>query len=68
VATYSDTSRTLPVGIGQFFGAFSGSAGSAPQFGPVMAAALLATFPAIIVFLVLQGYFVRGVTMSGLKG
>ncbi len=68
VASYSDASRTLPVGIGQFFGGASGVSGSAPQFGPVMAAALLATFPAIIVFLILQPYFVRGITMSGLKG
>lgn len=68
VVTYSDASRTLPVGIGQFFGGASGVSGSAPQFGPVMAAALLATLPAIFVFLILQPYFVRGVTMSGLKG
>ena len=68
VVSYSDASRTLPVGIGQFFGGASGASGSAPQFGPVMAAALLATLPAIIVFLILQPYFVRGIAMSGLKG
>ncbi len=68
IASYSDSSRTLPVGIAQFFGGASGVSGSAPQFGPVMAAALLATFPAIVVFLILQPYFVRGITMSGLKG
>ncbi len=68
VVSYSDKSRTLPVGIGQFFGGASGASGSAPQFGPVMAAALLATLPAIFVFLILQPYFVRGIAMSGLKG
>jgi ABC-type glycerol-3-phosphate transport system permease component len=68
VISYSDASRTLPVGIGQFFGGASGVSGSAPAFGPVMAAALLATLPAILVFLILQSYFVRGITMSGLKG
>jgi ABC-type glycerol-3-phosphate transport system permease component len=68
VISYSDASRTLPVGIGQFFGGASGVSGSAPAFGPVMAAALLATLPAIFVFLILQSYFVRGITMSGLKG
>ncbi len=68
VVSYSDASRTLPVGIGQFFGGASGVSGSAPQFGPVMAAALLATLPAIFVFLILQPYFVRGIAMSGLKG
>ena len=68
VISYSDASRTLPVGIGQFFGGASGVSGSAPTFGPVMAAALLATLPAIFVFLILQSYFVRGITTSGLKG
>jgi multiple sugar transport system permease protein len=34
----------------------------------VMAAATVAVIPVIIVFLVLQRLFVRGVTLSGLKG
>ncbi len=68
VASYSDRSRTLPVGIAQFFGAGTGVSGSAPQFGISMAAALLATLPAVVFFLILQPYFVRAITSSGLKG
>lgn len=68
LVTYSDASRTLPVGIAQFFGGESGVSGSAPQFGPAMAAACLATAPVIVAFLVLQRQFVRGVAFSGLKG
>ncbi len=68
VASNSDRSRTLPVGIAQFFGAGTGVSGSAPQFGISMAAALLATLPAVVFFLLLQPYFVRAITSSGIKG
>lgn len=68
IAVNSDASRTLPVGLAQFFGGQSGVSGSAPQFGPAMAAALTATLPVIILFLLLQRYFVRGIASSGLKG
>jgi ABC-type glycerol-3-phosphate transport system permease component len=68
IAVNSDASRTLPVGLAQFFGGQSGVSGSAPQFGPAMAAALTATLPVIIIFLLLQRYFVRGIASSGLKG
>jgi ABC-type glycerol-3-phosphate transport system permease component len=68
VASSTDRSRTLPVGIAQFFGAGTGVSGSAPQFGISMAAALLATVPAVVFFLVLQPYFVRAITSSGIKG
>ncbi len=68
VVSNSDRSRTLPVGIAQFFGAGTGISGSAPQFGISMAAALLATLPAVAFFLLLQSYFVRAITTSGIKG
>ncbi|HEU23737.1 MAG: carbohydrate ABC transporter permease [Athalassotoga sp.] len=68
VSVNSDASRTLPVGIAEFFGGQSGVSGSAPQYGPAMAAALMATIPAIVIFLLLQRYFVKGITMTGIKG
>lgn len=68
VVVNTDASRTLPVGLAQFFGGQSGVSGSAPQFGPAMAAALSATLPILVIFLVLQRYFVSGITRSGLKG
>lgn len=68
VITNTDRSRTLPVGIAQFFGAGTGVSGSAPQFGISMAAALLATLPAVVIFLALQSSFVRAITTTGIKG
>ncbi|WP_156097024.1 carbohydrate ABC transporter permease [Mesoaciditoga lauensis] len=68
VSVSSDASRTLPVGIAQFFGGQSGVSGSAPQYGPAMAAALMATIPAVAIFLFLQRYFVKGIMMTGIKG
>lgn len=68
VSVSSDASRTLPVGVAQFFGGQSGVSGSAPQYGPAMAAALMATIPAIAIFLFLQRYFVKGIMMTGIKG
>ncbi len=35
--------------------------------GPIMAMALLATLPILIVFLALQRYFVSGIAMTGMK-
>jgi ABC-type glycerol-3-phosphate transport system permease component len=68
VAAGSDATRTLPVGIAQFMGATSGASGSAPTFGAPMAAAAMATAPAIAAFLLLQRWFVRGITATGIKG
>ena len=34
----------------------------------VMAGATLATLPPIIVFILLQRYFVQGISMTGIKG
>lgn len=68
VVSNSDRSMTLPVGIAQFFGAGTGVSASAPQFGLSMAASLMATLPAVVFFLLLQPYFVRAITSSGLKG
>jgi multiple sugar transport system permease protein len=33
-----------------------------------MAASVLATIPAIVLFLALQRYFVQGIALTGLKG
>lgn len=60
--------RTLPVGIAQFFGGHSGGSRSAPEFGPALAAAVMATLPALLVFILLQKEFVQGITSTGIKG
>ena len=43
-------------------------AGQLPNWGETFAGATIATVPLILLFLLLQRYFVRGMAMSGLKG
>ncbi len=64
----SDRVRTLPVGIAQYMGSHAGTSGSAPAFGPALASATMATLPALLVFFLLQRYFVQGIATTGLKG
>ena len=58
--------KTLPVGIAQFMGNAGQNASS--EYGPGLAAAVMAIVPSVIVFLVLQRYFVQGIASSGIKG
>jgi ABC-type glycerol-3-phosphate transport system permease component len=62
----TDSLKTLPVGIAQFMG----SAGTSAvfQYGIALAAACLAVIPTIIIFLLLQRYFVEGIASTGIKG
>jgi multiple sugar transport system permease protein len=57
---------TVPLGL-WFLRAQEGQAGL-PKDNLLMAGAVLATLPIIIVFFIAQKYFVRGIAMSGLKG
>ncbi|MCC6455961.1 MAG: carbohydrate ABC transporter permease [Caldilineaceae bacterium] len=57
---------TVPLGL-WFLRAQEGEAGL-PKDNLLMAGAVLATLPIIIVFFFAQKYFVRGIAMSGLKG
>ncbi len=68
IAVSNDFTRTLPVGIAQFMGGTSGASGSAPTYGMPTAAAAMATAPAVVVFLAMQRWFVRGITTTGIKG
>lgn len=38
------------------------------DFGPMMAGALVATLPILVLFILLQKYFVQGIAFSGVKG
>lgn len=59
----NDTSlRTLPIAIRLFQGQH------ASQWGLVFAASLIAIVPVIIVFVIFQGAFVKGVAAGGVKG
>lgn len=64
IVTNSDATRTLPVGLTSLVG----GAGMSMRFGILMAAAVAATVPAMVFFLALQRYFVRGIATTGLKG
>lgn len=54
--------RTLPIGIQLFFNAH------ATQWTTVFAATTLASLPEILIFIVLQRYFVDGMYTGGLRG
>jgi len=58
--------KTLPVGIAQFMGNAGQNASS--EYGPGLAAAMMAIVPSVIVFLLLQRYFVQGIASSGIRG
>jgi multiple sugar transport system permease protein len=57
---------TVPLGL-WFLRTQEGQAGL-PKDNLLMAGAVLATLPIIIIFFMAQKYFVRGIAMSGLKG
>ena len=63
VVTNSDSMRTLPIGL-RFFMEGEGSG----EWQYLMVAATLIIIPPLLVFLALQRYFVRGITMTGIKG
>jgi multiple sugar transport system permease protein len=52
---------TLPVGLASFSGEFQ------TEWEMVMTGASVATIPTIVVFLLLQRYIIRGITLAGLK-
>jgi sn-glycerol 3-phosphate transport system permease protein len=58
-----DRAATLPLGLARFVSAEGGT-----LFGPLMAAATLATLPAVALFLVAQRQIVSTYSTSGLKG
>jgi ABC-type glycerol-3-phosphate transport system permease component len=58
-------SMTLPIGTVSMMGGIT--AGSEPPVGASMAAATLITIPVIIVFLMVQRYYISGLTAAGVK-
>lgn len=66
IAIRDDNLKTLPVGIAQAMGSVNSNAQF--QYGTALAACCMAVVPTVIVFLVLQRYFVEGIASSGIKG
>lgn len=58
----SENMMTLPVGIPQFQGA------NLSEFTLPMTASVVASIPAIIVFLIFQKQIIQGIAMTGIKG
>ena len=58
----SDNILTIPLGIAKLQGE------NANDFGLIMAGAALAAVPIIIIFLIFQKYFTKGITMGAVKG
>jgi ABC-type glycerol-3-phosphate transport system permease component len=68
IVTRSDSVRTLPVGVAQFLSLRPGMVQGQMSIGQSMAGAVLAALPPIIVFVILQRYFIEGISRTGLKG
>jgi len=66
LVTFSGDMKTMPLGVSQFSPS-SGDYAQASSFGPAMAAATLLSIPSLLVFLVLQKFFVEGISRVGLK-
>ena len=65
--TFDEDMKTLPVGIA----AFAPVVGTRTQlegYATAMAAVTLLCIPSIALFVMLQGYFIKGITAGGLKG
>lgn len=58
----SDSKFTLALGLAQFLGQYQ------QQWGYLMAASTAVLLPIVILFFVLQRYFVEGITLTGTKG
>ena len=58
----SEAHKTLPVGLNYWISVYSIS------WGPLTAAAVLATLPVLVIFLFLGRFFVESLTAGGLKG
>lgn len=64
VILQSEELRTLPLVLSTMINAFSG----ATQVGLQMAAALVVSLPTLILFIIFQKQFVRGIALTGMKG
>ena len=62
VITSQDRFRTIQLGLVVFRQRFT------TDWGPLMAGVTIATAPMLLVFLLAQRYFVRGIALTGIKG
>lgn len=60
--TNSTDMRTLSAGLAMFVG------DKVIEYGPILAATLISVLPLIILFVLMQKYFVEGISTTGMKG
>jgi len=63
IVTNSDSIKTLPVGLASFKGSFRDTT----QWAQLMAASIITTIPVIIIFMLGQKYFIKGIMMGAIK-
>ncbi len=66
IITSNVKAATLPVGVVQHFEMFQGA--KVVKYGDQSAVSILCLIPTVIVFIVLQKYFIQGIARTGLKG
>jgi len=62
VITNSESMRTIPIGLSSFQGQFS------TDWHLLMAGSVVALLPVLIIYIIGQNWFVRGITLSGMGG
>lgn len=62
VVTTSDEMRTIPVGLAALVGQYS------TEWGLLMAGSVIALLPVLIIYMLGQNWFVKGITLSGMGG
>ncbi|MCB0065473.1 MAG: carbohydrate ABC transporter permease, partial [Caldilineaceae bacterium] len=62
VITRSPEMRTIPIGLSSFQGQFN------TEWHLLMAGSVIALLPVLVIYIIGQNWFVRGITLSGLGG
>jgi multiple sugar transport system permease protein len=62
VVTTSENVRTIPVGLAAFVGQYS------TAWGQLMAGSVIALLPVLVIYVLGQNWFVKGITLSGMGG
>ena len=63
IVTNSDTIRTLPIALAGFKGSFRETI----EWGALMACSVITVLPAIIIFILGQKYFIKGIMSASVK-
>jgi multiple sugar transport system permease protein len=64
IVIQSSDNRTLPLALALLNSALNGASNQ----GVLMAAAMLVSLPTVLLFLIFQKQFIRGIALTGVKG